>query len=266
MNSWKNLPQKTHTDKQRIYFFVKIFIILLTLALVIVFSKQSETVQIFRHLKFETDGVLRENWFIEHIDLPKNKNLLSIDLVNLREIILKISQVEAVEIRRKFPDTLIITVKERIPCAKLLLKNKSGTKLGLIDLQGNIFLPVGYDREILKLYPTVSEISEKIMRKNKIVEFDKISKLLNRLKEQYPDLYAHISNVSLKNFDPFLEEKWQNLEVKIDKSLMIILPIQKQKTALKKLENVLHALSSQQRKTLKIINVALTNPTVEFLE
>ena len=47
---------------------------------------------------------------------------------------------------------------------------------------------------------------------------------------------------------------------------MIILPIQKQKTALKKLENILHALSSQQRKTLKIINVALTNPTVEFLE
>jgi len=264
MNSWENLPQKTKANKQQIYFYVKIFATLAFFALIIVFSNPTDPVQVFRYLKFETNGVIQKNWFIEYLDLPKNKNLLSIDLIYLREYILKISQVESVELCRKFPNTLVITLKEHIPCAKLLLKNDSGNKLGLVDLKGNIFLPLGYDKEILKLYPTVSEISEKIMRKNKIIEFDKVSELINRVKDQYPDLYAHINNVSLKNFDPFLEAKWQTVEVKIEKNLRIIFPIQKQKIALEKLGNILHSLTPQQQKTLKLINVALTNPTVEF--
>ena len=136
-NSWQNLPQEPRWTKQRVRTlslrccFTLLLIVVGSLA-IILWQPQVQT-QPLQQLSYATDGVLTEAWFMEHIPVPWQKDLLSIDLEKLQRSILQFSQIKSAEIQRQFPNALKISLIERKPCAKLLIAYKGQRKLFLVE-------------------------------------------------------------------------------------------------------------------------------------
>lgn len=267
-NSWKNLPQEPRWTKQRILgVLLRCFLCLLGAGIILFLSllwKTKEQTQPLQKLLYTTDGLLTETWFVEHVAVPWNQALLSVDLEKLQKCILQFSQIQNVEIQRQFPNTLKIALVERKPCAKIGIKFKGQRKLLLVDSAGYLFNPLCYKKNIIQQLPTLADIQTSLFVKNAIVGFSAISELLNFLQHNAPDILQHTRYISLKHFDPLLEKKWQTVDLKLQARFIIQFPLYSMADGLKKLKAIMHALTPQQRKSLKKINVALTHPTIEF--
>lgn len=267
INSWQNLPQPRWSKKRlfgvctRWLKFLVPFLLLISLCF---FWHPKTTIQPLKRLSFETNGMLTETWFRNHISVPWTTDLLTLDLENLQEQLLKINQIETVRLCRGFPDTLEVYLQEYTPYAKLLVIKKGKKYVRLMAADGTIFSPIGYSKSMLKALPTLSALPTKWVKDNKLLGFKSIATLFDLLKHQAPDLYSAILQVSLRHFDPALEKKWWTVDIFIRPACCITFPLENQERALRKLSAILKGLSASQRKGLKRINVSLTHPTVEF--
>ena len=266
-NSWQNLPQEPRWTKQRVRWLCfrgcLFFLIIIFGTLIVNLWKSKVQTQPLQQLSFSTDGSLTEAWFVNHISIPWGKELLSIDLGKLQKTILKISQIKTCEIQREFPNTLKIALIERTPCAKVAIAYKGQRKIFLVDETGKLFNPVNYKRVFIRQLPTLAEIPNHLFAKGSIAGFTAVSELIAFLKNNAPDVLQHAQYISLKHFDPYLEKKWQVIDLRLRAKFTIQFPLQAMEEALKKLKAILRSLSYQQRKSLKKINVALTHPTIE---
>lgn len=267
-NSWQNLPQEPRWTKQRIrtLFFRCFFpcLIIVIIAIAGTLWKPGDRTQPLKKLIYTTDGVLTESWFVEHIAIPWQRELLSIDLENLQKCALQFSQIKTTEIQRQFPNTLKISIIERKPCAKIAAVVKGQRKLLFVDESGHLFKPICYKKDVVHQLPTLTDIPANLFSKGNITGFAAISKLLIFLKNNAPDLLQHTQYISLKHFDPFLEKKWQIVDIRLQARFTLQFPIHAMSDGLKKLKAILRSLSNQQRESLKKINVALTHPVIEF--
>ena len=267
-NSWQNLPQEPRWTKQRLRVFglrcCLIFLLIIVGVLGITLWKSKIQTQPLQQLVFLTDGILTETWFVEHIQIPWQKELLSVDLESLQKNILQFSQIKSCEIQRQFPNALKIALIERKPCAKVALAIKGQRKLFLADEAGKLFKPIHYKKDFIRQLPTLAGISQNLFSKGRIEGFFAVSTLLTFLKANAPDLLQHAQYISLKHFDPYLEKKWQIVDICLRAKFTIQFPLQSMEEGLKKLKAILRSLSHRQRKSLKKINVALTHPTIEF--
>lgn len=109
----------------------------------------------------------------ELIELEKDKNLLFLDIDNLREKINSISEVENCKILKIFPSTLEINIILRIPWAILI----DGDKKYVIDKNG-VIINRNYENIPLKIYGV------KINQENRIEEPEKVV-ILNELDKWY---------------------------------------------------------------------------------
>lgn len=109
----------------------------------------------------------------ELIELEKDKNLLFLDIDNLREKINSLSEVEDCKILKIFPSTLEINIILRIPWAILM----DGDKKYVIDKNG-VIINRNYENIPLKIYGV------KISQENRIEEPEKII-ILNELDKWY---------------------------------------------------------------------------------
>ena len=141
---------------------------------------------------------------------------------------------------------------------------KGQRKFFLIDETGNLFNPINYKKDFIRQLPTLAGIPSNLFSKGGIVGFSAVSGLLSFLKSNAPDLLQHAQYISLKHFDPYLESKWQVVDICLRTKFTIQFPLQSMDDGLKKLKAILRSLSSKQRKSIKKINVALTHPTIEF--
>lgn len=268
LNSWRSLPQEPRWNKQK---FQRIGLRLLAFfslvgvfcAIGFFFHPHGQT-QPFKNLKFSTNGVLTETWLKSHLSMPWGKDLLSINLEKLQTRILKYPQIEEVDIRREFPDTLKIVLMERTACGKIFVLKGSKKSIRLISKEGFIFPPVGYKKEMIRLLPTISNIPQKLITKNEILGFQFVSEMIDFLKENAKDLLLNLRCISLQNFDPFLQKHWHCVDLELRNSFTIVFPLASPEKALEKLKSILKALSKNQRNSLKKINVALTAPTIEM--
>lgn len=84
-----------------------------------------------KHLEIETDGTLTDLEIMDAISIPAQINLLKVDLAGIDERLRKFSQVKDVHVKRRVPDTLEITLRERTPLAWL------GHQGGKLDMHVN---------------------------------------------------------------------------------------------------------------------------------
>jgi cell division protein FtsQ len=73
-----------------------------------------------------TDGVLSQKWVAETLALPKGASLMALDLPALRDRLLAHGQIRVAVLTRSFPDTLVVTLQERTPVARILATDSSG--------------------------------------------------------------------------------------------------------------------------------------------
>ncbi len=269
-NSWQHLPQDPQFNKQRFkwkllrYVFF-CFIAIASVGLGWYFLKNIDaSVQHLEHVKFSSDGMLTETWFRSTIPLPWREQLMKVDLVRLQQEILRYSQVEAVELIREFPSSINVRIQEKKACAKILLSQKGKRKLLLITLDGKLFSPIGYTRSLLAVLPTVSGLHKGLLEQQKIVQFEAIAQFIKQLQMEAPDVYDRMSSLSLKHFDPSLEEKWWILELHLKSGLIATMPVMKASEAFRKWKLIFKNLSQQQKTSLKKIDLSLSHPTLTF--
>ena len=267
-NSWQDLPQEPRWTKQRFRLLCLrcclLFLLMVVGAFAVTLWKSKIQTQPLQQLIFSTDGILTEAWFVDHMHIPWQKELLSIDLEKLQKNILQFSQIKTCEIQRLFPNALKISLIERKPCAKVAIAYKGQRKLFLVDETGKLFKSINYKKTFIRQLPVLSDIPANLFSKGHIAGFSAVSELLTFLKSNAPDLLQHAQYISLKHFDPYLEKKWQVVDIRLRAKFTIQFPLQSMDEGLKKLKAILRSLSSQQRRSLKKINVALTHPTIEL--
>lgn len=91
-----------------------------------------------KNIVMKSDGRLSASQLIEYANIQEAGNLFAIDFDALRTNLESIPLVESVQIQRKLPDTLLVTVKERVAIAQVDWKWRAVPFL--VDRQG-IVLP-----------------------------------------------------------------------------------------------------------------------------
>jgi len=106
-----------------------------------------------------TDGVLTKNWVTEVLALPKSASLMALDLTGLRDKLLAHPQVRAAVLTRSFPDTLVVTLQERTPVARIQADDGSGVvKHLLVARDGAVYDGFNYDKLMLAGLPWLNDI------------------------------------------------------------------------------------------------------------
>ncbi|MDR2396932.1 MAG: FtsQ-type POTRA domain-containing protein [Puniceicoccales bacterium] len=271
-HSWRSLQQDAQLTKARCKGFLSKFFILVTVSSLCViafkwcahFHRPLLCPQPLRKITFTSDGVLSENWLRRRVSIPLGKDLMRIDLGYIKAQLETCSQVASAIITRQFPDTLMIEIKELKPVAKLFVSTQGKRCIRLISAEGKLFTPMAYTKHGIKTLPTLSDVTVQLIQGGKILKFNRIYTLLVALMHQYPDVYATVVQISLKNFDPLLEEKWLQVDLKTSHNQHLIFNCTHIGVQMRKLKGVLYALTPQQRSQLLRIDLSLTNPIVEF--
>jgi len=98
--------------------------------------------------------VLTKQWASDALGLPKAASLMALDLPKLRDRLLDHGQVRVAVLRRKFPDTLEVTLHERTPVARVQASDGDGLpKQLLVARDGVVYEGFNYDKQMLASLP-----------------------------------------------------------------------------------------------------------------
>jgi cell division protein FtsQ len=101
-----------------------------------------------------TDGVLTQDWLNGALAIPANSSLMELDLFALRDRLLRHGQVAGADLRREFPDTLVVSLQERAPVLRAIVQ-ESGVEPRslLIARDGVAYEGSGYDSLMVNALP-----------------------------------------------------------------------------------------------------------------
>ncbi len=147
-----------------------------------------------------TDGVLTQKWVAGVLALPKSASLMAVDLPALRDRLLLTGQVRVAVLTRSFPDTLVVTLQERTPVARLQASEADGTtRQLLVAKDGVVYDGLNYDKQMLASLPWLDGV--RLVRSARgyepIAGMADVSTLLSTAQLQAPHLYREWLVVSL---------------------------------------------------------------------
>ena len=165
-----------------------------------------------KEVKFFSDGVLSQKWFMNWFGPLRGRSLMEIDIDKIRADLEEEDQVVSAQIKRIFPATLEICLQEQSPIMVLRLKVKSGGYNDwLVSADGSLYLGEGYSPARLSLLPSLA-VPPNALKRNEdgkglkpLYEVSKIAPLLDLARREYPAFYRDWKVVSydLNNeYDP----------------------------------------------------------------
>lgn len=151
-----------------------------------------------------TDGVLTKKWTIGVLDLPKGASLMALDLQSLRDKLLAHGQIRVAVLTRSFPDTLVVTLQERTPVARIQASEGFGsTRQLLVAKDGVAYEGLGYDKQLLSSLPWLDGV--RLVKSGNgyapIAGMAEVSALLTTAQLQAPHLYRNWLIVSLARLE-----------------------------------------------------------------
>jgi len=151
-----------------------------------------------------TDGVLDQKWVARVLALPKGASLMTLDLVALRDRLLAHGQIRVAVLTRSFPDTLVVTLQERSPVARIQTGDGSGsTRRLLVAKDGVAYEGFGYDKSLLASLPWLDGV--RLIKAGAgygpIPGMADVSALLSTAQLQAPHLYQNWLIVSLARLE-----------------------------------------------------------------
>ena len=210
------------------------------IALLILFStfiSQNEiTINKFKilEIKIENNNILEDQELIKFFSFLYNKNIIFLNSYNLKKEIKKINFIKKVEIKKIFPNKLIIKIFEKEPIAILINKDKKkfylGEKIDLIDYRKipkyeNLPVVKGEQKSFKSLFenltkinfPTEQILSYRLLKLNRwdIEMNDK--KIIKLPTKNYTE--ALISFTNIRNKTNF--EKYKIFDYRLESQLIL---------------------------------------------
>lgn len=153
-----------------------------------------------REVVLITDGVLTRDWAVQRLQLPKAASLMVLDLPGLRDRLLASGQVRVAVLTRNFPDTLVVTLQERTPVARVQAADSHGpAKQLLVAKDGVVYDGLNCDREMLARLPWLDGV--RLVKSGNgfepVAGMADVSALLSTAQLQAPHLYREWLIVSL---------------------------------------------------------------------
>lgn len=148
---------------------------------------------------------LDQPWVVRTLALPKTADLMELDLFALRDRLLASGQVQVAELTRKFPDTLVVTLEERSPVARIRARINGGEpETLLVARDGAVFHGECYKDEVIESLPFLAGIALKRSSGKflPIQGMDTVADLLSIARVNAPNLYHNWSVVSLDKLGP----------------------------------------------------------------
>lgn len=157
-----------------------------------------------RSVEIETDGFLERDWLLDYLALGAEESLLTVDLAGLKSRLEALGQVDNAEVERRFPDTLVVSLQERQPIARIAGLRANGEKLALfVDRTGAVFECERIDPSLIRSLPFLDGI--KLKKRNggfaSIPGIEPLAELLSEAQAIAPHLYRRWRIVSLEKSD-----------------------------------------------------------------
>lgn len=185
------LKKNSNKDKIR-ECILSSFILLCSFVLILLFSPLFDITQI----KVEGNLKLNENIIKSESGINLGQNILGLNKIKIKEDLLSISYLEDVEIRRMWPDTILIRVAEKEPVAKVKLL---GSNI-LIDENAYILEIVTDDKEydvpLLEGIETFSTVINEKLECNNQELLENFLEILKNLKNN--DMLKNIVKIESK--------------------------------------------------------------------
>ncbi|MFI5335513.1 MAG: cell division protein FtsQ/DivIB [Opitutales bacterium] len=156
--------------------------------------------EIVRETVLITDGVLTQKWVVGTLALPPGVTLMELDLARLRDRLTAQGQVRVAVLTRSFPDTLVVTLQERTPVARVQVQEGEGRPRPLfVARDGVVYEGVNYDPGMVASLPWLDGV--RLVRSGggyaPIAGMDTVADLLAKAQLQAPHLYRTWLIVSL---------------------------------------------------------------------
>lgn len=153
-----------------------------------------------RDVTLLTSGVLPNEWVLRTLAMPKEATLMSLDLAALRDRLMAHGQVSYAALTRSFPDTLIVTLQERTPVARIQVNDRGTTKQLLVAKDGVVYEGINYQKELIASLPWLDGFA--LRRADSggyepIPGMGEVADLLSTAQIQAPHLYREWLIVSL---------------------------------------------------------------------
>jgi hypothetical protein len=156
--------------------------------------------ELVRDVVVITDGVLTREWVTGVLALPKSSSLMALELPGLRDKLLASGQVRVAVLTRNFPDTLVVTLQERTPVARVQAADASGVaKQLLVAKDGVVYDGINHDKAMVAGLPWLDGIRlvKSGDRFEPVAGMADVSALLSTAQLQAPHLYRDWLIVSL---------------------------------------------------------------------
>jgi cell division protein FtsQ len=148
-----------------------------------------------------TDGVLTDGWARDVLNFPEGTSLMAVDLDATRAALLRTGQVKGVVVARDFPDTLVITVEERVPVIRIMAAIEPGKLEPLVvSRDGVVYRPINNNPAMLNSLPWLDGV--RLTRQGEgftpLAGIGGISDLLLAVQQEAPHLAAEWRVVSME--------------------------------------------------------------------
>ncbi|MDR1907090.1 MAG: FtsQ-type POTRA domain-containing protein [Puniceicoccales bacterium] len=152
-------------------------------------------------IKFQTDGALNEAWVRSFLTFPRGMDIMDVDIFAMKRKMEQCLQVKEAHIERHFPDTIKVTLRERVPLLRILVCEGQVRREMFVDGEGVVF-PCERIAEIdRKMMPFLSGTTLKRIGNDqyeKVEALEKVCELLTLAKTKYWPIYAQMEVISIE--------------------------------------------------------------------
>ncbi len=204
-----------------------------------------------QHLVVSSDGRLTEDRIREYIEISEGMNLFEVSFKKIEKKLSGVSEIESVHLERKLPHTLMVTVKERMPVARI---SGSNTKLPyLLDRNGFVMAP----RLSSETLPLIKMLDSEFWAGSK-AEYSDVAVALEIIalcdSRGYLRSYARIESLDMN-------KKYDFIDMRLSGKIRVRMPRHSLNLKLRKLNATL-SVARNKGKRVKSADLTVDSPTV----